>query len=1462
MNNEMNETAASTWNSILPFDNDELANNKWEDDIIWDPMNMKEIPKPKILTLDLNDDNIIFNIPEDKGNFKEKDEPKKKVKVTNPHMKKTQMLLGEAGFIPQVQEEIIPKKIENNDPFNISNDIYYMAKQETSIKMNISGGNLMQHSIPVVELRDPFIKTHMSIKSLRNFHRMPLKRLNNCQLSYPGPHKIKPLTLNIIKKAKQREQERIASGGGDVFFMRTPQDLSAKDSKLVLVEYSEQYPPLISQPGMCSKIKNYYKRYPSNDNGPKNYEFGETVYSYKSPFLGSLTPGQTIQTIENNMYRSPIYQHDIPKTDFIIIRTSNQYYIREYDGLFIAGQECPLYEVPAPNSKLANNFVRDFLQVYIYRLFFKSNDIPKKIKMEDIRKAFPGLSESTIRKRLKLCADYQRTGIDSNWWVIRNDFRLPTEDEMREMITPEKCCAYYSMIAGEQRLKDAGYGCEKSLLLPQQDDDDDDIINKKDDEVQAAPWNTTRTYIQSLKGKCLLQLTGPADPTGIGEGFSYIRVPNKPIVNKDQLKESKKQLRGTSSDLRRLDLKKAKEILLQYGLNKKVIDELGRWEIIAVVRTLSTQKAKSGTDDIDIEAVIQFSRGNRHSIAEHHERYKDECQRIFDLQNHILASNEVLSTDDDDDSDSHDNNSDDDDNNNSDNYEEMGKNIENMLNNKKTCLELTKEKEEQARKELMKMINDDNNNINDTKNNNNNHDKNKNIIKKNKTLKISRTYRDDYGKEYTRTEIISNQKVIDLYLKTRELKDDESIRKIATDNDFQAKEEERRARRRKQEQDRRKRKNEAKCAAAAAAFANKSVLNIYNRNDKTIFNNHDDDGGDGDSLNCTNKKLQLKTDSKFKCGACGSVGHMRTNRACPYFNKSSMSIIDNQENDNNNYQKNNHYEDKDLINVEGIKIKFSSTVIKMANEHNAELMKRKSQSFKHLKNSNDGKKRKRQDDNDDDYYYDNKKISNKRINRRRTNPVVVMTTIFENILQNIQKLSYVTPFILPVTIRQAPDYHIKIMKPMDLQKIRDKLRQTKYKHRKEFLDDFIQIYENSKIYNGENHELTIAAQKMMELCADKIIEEEEKLMILEREINPFVDDNDETKLAFIFKKILNTTIKLMPEVFPFNKPVNKKQYKEYYNIVKRPMDLEKIFTQIDNHMYKNRHVFLQDIKQILYNCELYNGKKHPLVAIANKLYTGCKNLLDQYDGCNNNQLSELENKNSTNHCQENNSLNLQFVPDDINYTIAEPETRISQTNISLNQLCDSSINDDIFVDVEGDVEVDVVGEEVIQAKEEKQIKEEMIKFENNGDNNIVVDDTDDMKTIDILKEDLKSSSEDDNDDDDDFEEVPFDANKNSYDLNEFDKFINAPQVPVGDDDHSQQSTQSIDISYFNQQQITQQEEVMDVDLNYDQTQYHSTEVSPEQDNINSDTIHDDLAVSDSDEEHDKHNTSQPGAIWF
>lgn len=45
-----------------------------------------------------------------------------------------------------------------------------------------------------------------------------------------------------------------------MFYMRRLQDLSGLDSDVVLAEYCEQYPSLLNQIGMATRVKNYYKK--------------------------------------------------------------------------------------------------------------------------------------------------------------------------------------------------------------------------------------------------------------------------------------------------------------------------------------------------------------------------------------------------------------------------------------------------------------------------------------------------------------------------------------------------------------------------------------------------------------------------------------------------------------------------------------------------------------------------------------------------------------------------------------------------------------------------------------------------------------------------------------------------------------------------------------------------------------------------------------------------------------------------------------------------------------------------------------------------------------------------------------------------------------------------------------------------------------------------------------------------
>jgi len=203
-----------TWYSIFPVETSELVYGRWEDDVIWDADEMEEIPQPRILALDPNDENIVLCIPDDVDpSAAQGATAPVKVKIPHPHVKKSKILLGKAGVINVIEEDSPPPSPKNDDkdPYNVSNDEYYMPKftEQSLLKISASG-NIIQHSTPVVELRAPFIPTYMSQRGLRAFHRPGMrmfktddpKRAAFSPFIHPGPHPVLPLLKHIKKKAK------------------------------------------------------------------------------------------------------------------------------------------------------------------------------------------------------------------------------------------------------------------------------------------------------------------------------------------------------------------------------------------------------------------------------------------------------------------------------------------------------------------------------------------------------------------------------------------------------------------------------------------------------------------------------------------------------------------------------------------------------------------------------------------------------------------------------------------------------------------------------------------------------------------------------------------------------------------------------------------------------------------------------------------------------------------------------------------------------------------------------------------------------------------------------------------------------------------------------------------------------------------------------------------------------------
>ena len=192
---------------------------------------------------------------------------------------------------------------------------------------------------------------------------------------------------------------------------------------------------------------------------------------------------------------------------------------------------------------------------------------------------------------------------------------------------------------------------------------------------------------------------------------------------------------------------------------------------------------------------------------------------------------------------------------------------------------------------------------------------------------------------------------------------------------------------------------------------------------------------------------------------------------------------------------------------------------------------------------------------------------------------------------------------------------------MDLQTIRENIGEKLYKSRADFLSDVNQIVENSSIYNGENDIYTVSARKLFDVVVAKFSDNEEALMRLEKAINPLLDDNDQVAFTYVIKKVLNDTIKSMQESWPFMKPVNKKQMKHYYDVIKKPMDLETMGSKADRHAYHSRADFLQDLELIYQNSVTFNGLENDYTHKARTIRDVAASELESYS-----YLNDLEDK--------------------------------------------------------------------------------------------------------------------------------------------------------------------------------------------------------------------------------------------
>ncbi|KAF2169846.1 hypothetical protein M409DRAFT_64840 [Zasmidium cellare ATCC 36951] len=410
--------------------------------------------------------------------------------------------------------------------YNISNDqAYDLLKENHQHKVRSTLGSMaIEHSFPATKLQYPFYKVGLDNKAKRGFHRpqLELKNQPGREYRFQKPKHIKR------KNVKGREAKEVFAKA---------EDLSLGDNaSMLLLEYSEEAPMMMSNFGMGNRLINYYRKKDTDDNERPKRDIGEAqvlLPQDKSPFaiFGHVDKGETVPTIQNGLYRAPVFSHTAKTTDFIIgisstYESGDRFFLRNVENLHIVGQQFPLAEVPGQHSRKVTDAAKKRLRALSYRIYTKSLD--RKDKVLDNATLMPHLpghdmpqTRSKMREFMKYERVANRSDGSSGVWVPQPGSIVPDADTLRGWIRPEDVCLLDSMQVGVQHLSDLGISETKDA------DEDKDIDESAGIEQQLAPWRATKNFLNACQGKAMLQLHGDGDPTNRGEGFSFVKTSMK-----------------------------------------------------------------------------------------------------------------------------------------------------------------------------------------------------------------------------------------------------------------------------------------------------------------------------------------------------------------------------------------------------------------------------------------------------------------------------------------------------------------------------------------------------------------------------------------------------------------------------------------------------------------------------------------------------------------------------------------------------------------------------------------------------------------------------------------------------------------------------------------------------------------------------------------------------------------------
>ncbi|XP_050414822.1 protein polybromo-1 isoform X3 [Patella vulgata] len=219
-----------------------------------------------------------------------------------------------------------------------------------------------------------------------------------------------------------------------------------------------------------------------------------------------------------------------------------------------------------------------------------------------------------------------------------------------------------------------------------------------------------------------------------------------------------------------------------------------------------------------------------------------------------------------------------------------------------------------------------------------------------------------------------------------------------------------------------------------------------------------------------------------------------------------------------------------------------------------------------------------------------KKRSPEEILRRRLN--TLFKTVYEYTDVNGRLLRGIFQ-ILP-SKKDYPDYYKVIMEPIDLSMIENKIKSEKYTTEQALINDFELMFNNARHYNEEGSMVYQDANTLERVLKAKIRSMtpltgtpksgQGKGKPKNRSFSPL-----DQKLQELYDTVRDATDKSGRELAaPFIKLPLKCDYPDYYEVIKKPIDLQRIQQKLITHSYYSLEDMVADYVQMFDNACKYN----------------------------------------------------------------------------------------------------------------------------------------------------------------------------------------------------------------------------------------------------------------------------------